>query len=199
MLWPLLPPDSYFICEDLADAREDAALAAVGAVDWANVNYGAAQWAMGWSDGADLSRFYAPMDGGRPSGSTVSYAESHDEERTAYKQQRWGAAGVKDSEEQQIRRLGSLAAFMIFSPGAHMIWRFEELGDAQPVKSASGDNDTSPRKSCWEMLDNPLRASLRDTPMPLFSNGVRTTRNTSPKKPRWTFRPNHRHGPPATP
>jgi 1,4-alpha-glucan branching enzyme len=156
-------PDSYFICEDLADAREDAALAAVGAVDWANVNYGAAQWAMGWSDGADLSRFYAPMDGGRPSGSTVSYAESHDEERTAYKQQRWGAAGVKDSEEQQIRRLGSLAAFMIFSPGAHMIWQFEELGDAQPVKSASGDNDTSPRKSCWELLDNPLRASLRDT------------------------------------
>lgn len=156
-------PEAYFICEDLATAEEDRGLAAFGAMDWANVNYASCQWAMGWSDGADLSRFYAPLDGYRPFGSTVSYAESHDEERMAYKQQRWGQEAVKRSEAQRLRRLGSVAAMMLMTPGTHMIWQFEELGDAQAVKNESGDNNTSPRASAWHLLDRPLNASLRAT------------------------------------
>lgn len=156
-------PGAIFICEDLATAQEDTGLAGFGAMDWANVNNAACQWAMGWSDGADLSRFYAPRDGGRPFGSTVSYAESHDEQRCAYKQQQWGVAAVKASEEQQMRRLGSIAAMMLMAPGAHMVWQFEELGDAQNVKQPDNDNDTSPRKSAWPLLDNPLHRALRDT------------------------------------
>lgn len=156
-------PGTYFICEDLAQAAEDKILFSLGAVDWANVNYGACQWAMGWKDGADLSRFSAVYDQGRPAGSTVSYAESHDEERCAYKQQQWGASGVKGSEEQQMRRLGSIAAMMLMTPGSHMIWQFEELGDAQPVKKADGNNNTDARKSCWGLLDDPLHAKLYDT------------------------------------
>lgn len=156
-------PGTYFICEDLAQAAEDKILFSLGAVDWANVNYGACQWAMGWKDGADLSRFSSLYDQGRPAGSTVSYAESHDEERCAYKQQQWGASGVKGNEEQQMRRLGSIAAMMLMTPGSHMIWQFEELGDAQPVKKADGNNNTDARKSCWGLLDDPLHAKLRDT------------------------------------
>lgn len=168
-------PDTYFICEDLADAQEDRGLAALGAMDWANINHGACQWAMGWSDKADLSRFYAPRDGGRPAGSTVSYAESHDEERTAYKQTQWGVAAVKNSPEQQVRRLATIAAFMLLSPGAHMIWQFEELGDRQPAKASDGSNNTSPRSPSWSLLDNPLNASLRDTYSRLL-----TLRNDNP-------------------
>lgn len=156
-------PGTYFICEDLAKAEEDKLLFSLGAVDWANINEGACQWAMGWKDRADLSRFSSLYDQGRQAGSTVSYAESHDEERCAYKQQQWGATGVKGNEEQQMRRLGSIAAMMLMTPGSHMIWQFEELGDAQPVKKADGNNNTDARKSCWGLLDNPLHAQLYDT------------------------------------
>lgn len=156
-------PDTYFICEDLATAEEDRGLASFGAMDWANINYAACQWAMGYSDGADLSRFYAPKDGDRPFGSTVSYAESHDEQRCAYKQQQWGVSAVKASAEMQMRRLGSIAAMMLMTPGSHMIWQFEELGDAQNVKQPSGDNDTSPRRTAWHLLDRKPNSDLRDT------------------------------------
>ncbi|MCM1028885.1 MAG: alpha-amylase family glycosyl hydrolase [Pseudoflavonifractor sp.] len=156
-------PSTYFICEDLADAREDELLASLGSTDWANVNYAACQFAMGYRDGADLSRFYAPMDGGRPFGSTLSYAESHDEERMAYKQLQWGVASVKSSPEVRARRLGSVAALMLLSPGPHMIWQFQELGDSQRVKLPSGDNDTSPRRPAWDLLGNPVNATLLDT------------------------------------
>lgn len=156
-------PLTYFICEDLADAREDELLLSLGSIDWANINHPACQFAMGYSDGADLARFYAPLDGGRPYGSTLSYAESHDEERMAYKQQKWAVNTVKSSPEMQMRRLGSVAAMMLMSPGPHMIWQFQELGDAQPVKKADGDNNTDPRRPAWDLLDNPANASLLDT------------------------------------
>ena len=168
-------PGTYFICEDLATVAEDKLLFSLGAVDWANVNNGACQWAMGWKDNADLSRFSATYDQGRPAGSTVSYAESHDEERCAYKQQQWGTTGVKGQEQQQMRRLGSIAAMMLMTPGSHMIWQFEELGDAQPVKKSNGDNNTDARKSCWGLLDNPLHAQLYDTYASLMS-----LRNSNP-------------------
>lgn len=170
-----LAPGTLFICEDLATAQEDTGLAAFGAMDWANVNNAACQWAMGWSDGADLNRFYAPLDGSRPFGSTVSYAESHDEQRCAYKQQQWGVTAVKNSLEQQMRRLGSVAALMLMSPGSHMVWQFEELGDAQNVKQPNNDNDTSPRRPAWALLDDPLHSALRDTYAALI-----TLRNGNP-------------------
>ncbi len=156
-------PLTYFICEDLADAREDELLHQLGSIDWANINNPACQFAMGYSDGADLARFYAPLDGNRPFGSTISYAESHDEERMAYKQQRWGVNAVKSSPATQMRRLGSVAAMMLMSPGPHMIWQFQELGDAQPVKKTDGDNNTDPRNPAWALIDDPDNASLLET------------------------------------
>ena len=43
----------------------------------------------------------------------------HDEERIAYKQSKFGAKGVKGDLEMSMRRLGSVAAQMLMSPGAH--------------------------------------------------------------------------------
>ena len=107
---------------------------------------------MGYSSDSDLSRFNSARDS-RPFASTVSYAESHDEERMGYKQAQWGAEGVKGNAEVSKRRIGSLHAQMILSPGAHMIWQFSELGNDQTTKNSSGNN-TDPKKVNWSVLED---------------------------------------------
>ena len=151
-------PDAYFINENLAGPQEENQMAEDGEINWANINNAACQFAMGFDSNSSLNRFYAPDDE-RTWGSTVSYAESHDEERMAYKQLRFGATGIKGNIPTSMRRLGSVAAQMLLTPGAHMIWQFQEFGADQTTKNNSG-NDTSPKKVVWSYLDNPNREGL---------------------------------------
>lgn len=155
-------PTAYFINENLAGAQEENEMAADGDLNWANVNEASCQFAMGWQSDSDLNRFYAPLDSRVP-WSTVSYAESHDEERMAHKQAQWGASGVKGDTEIMMRRLGSVAAQMLLTPGAHMIWQFQEFGADQTTKGADGGNDTSPKKVVWNYLDDRWHAGLRES------------------------------------
>lgn len=155
-------PDAYFINEDLAGAQEENEMGADGQLNWANINHGSCQFAMGYDTDASLNRFYAPDDS-RLWGSTVSYAESHDEERMAYKQAQWGTAGVKNNPEQSLRRLGSVGAQMLMTPGAHMIWQFSEFGADETTKDSGGGNNTSPKKVIWSYLDNPLNRGLMES------------------------------------
>lgn len=154
-------PDAYFINENLAGAQEENDMAADGEINWANINEASCQFAMGYDSNSSLDRFYAPLDS-RTWGSTVSYAESHDEERMAYKQAQWGASGVKGNTAMSMRRLGSVAAQMILTPGAHMIWQFQEFGADQTTKN-SGGNNTDPKTVIWSYLDNPDRDGLRQS------------------------------------
>lgn len=156
-------PDVIFINEHLATAEEENRLASDNDLNWANINNASCQFAMGYQSDSNMDRFYAPLDGGRINGSTVSYAESHDEERMAYKQQQWGVLAVKGNVSMSMRRLGSVAAMMLMSPGAHMIWQFQELGDAQSVKNADGSNNTGPRRDCWGLLNDPAHSALHET------------------------------------
>lgn len=151
-------PNAYCINENLATAKEENEMAADGEINWANINNSSCQFAMGYESDASLNRFYAPFDQ-RDWGSTISYAESHDEERMAYKQSQWGVDGVKGNLETSMRRLGSVGAQMLMAPGAHMIWQFQEFGADQTTKN-SGGNDTSPKKVIWSYLDNPDRNGL---------------------------------------
>lgn len=152
-------PDAYFINENLAGAQEENEMAADGDANWANINTESCQFAMGYSSNASLNRFYAPLDS-RTWGSTVSYAESHDEERMAYKQSRYGASGVKGNRAVSCRRLGSVAAQMLMTPGAHMIWQFQEFGADQSTKDSNGGNNTSPKRVIWNYLNDPDRNGL---------------------------------------
>ncbi|MCM1452508.1 MAG: alpha-amylase family glycosyl hydrolase [Clostridium sp.] len=154
-------PNAYSINEDLAGAEEENAMAANGQTNWANINEASCQFAMGYSSGSNLNRFYAPNDS-RTWGSTVSYAESHDEQRMAYKQDQWGAEGVKGDLEASMQRLGSVAAQMLLAPGAHMIWQFGELGNGTNTKNADGGNNTDPKPVLWSYLDVPARKGLYD-------------------------------------
>lgn len=72
--------DAIFINEDLATATEENQLAQDGDLNWANINNPSCQFAMGYQAESNMNSFYAPLDGGRTAGSTISYAESHDEE-----------------------------------------------------------------------------------------------------------------------
>lgn len=156
----LVNPDAYFINENLAGAQEENQMAEDGELNWANINHQSCQFAMGFDSDAALNRFYAPLDG-RTWGSTVSYAESHDEERMAYKQLMYGATGVKGNIPVSMRRLSSVAAQMILCPGAHMIWQFQEFGADQTTKN-NGGNDTGNKKVVWNYLDNPNRKGLME-------------------------------------
>lgn len=155
-------PDAYFINENLATPKEENAMAETGQLNWANINEAGCQFAMGYSSDSNLNRMYAPNDGGRLWGSTVSYLESHDEQRLAYKQDMWGVAGVKGDEANSMKRLGSAAAQMIMAPGAHMIWQFSELGNSQNTKNSNGGNNTDPKIVNWSLLDSPDRKGLYD-------------------------------------
>lgn len=154
-------PNAYFINENLAGAQEENEMAADGQINWANINNPACQFAMGYQQDSYCNRFYAPKDS-RTWGSTVSYCESHDEERVAYKQKTYGRNEVKNSTEVQMLRLGSLAAQMILAPGPHMIWQFGEIGADQTTKNTDGGNNTDPKTVIWSYLDNEYRKGLYD-------------------------------------
>lgn len=151
-------PDAYFINENLAGDKEENEMAADGELNWANVNNAACQYAMGFSDNSNLNRFNADRDS-RTWASTVSYAESHDEERMGFKQAQYGAEGVKGNHEVSKRRIGSMHAQMILSPGAHMIWQFSELGNEQTTKTSIGNN-TDPKIVNWSVLEDDDVAGL---------------------------------------
>ena len=186
-------PDAYFINENLAGAKEENEMAEDSEINWANINEASCQFAMGFNSNASLNRFYAPLDS-RTWGSTVSYAESHDEERMAYKQARYGATGIKGNIPVSTRRLGSVAAQMLLAPGAHMIWQFQEFGADQTTKKSDGGNNTDPKKVVWSYLDNADRAGLKqsyaelchirkDNPE-MFAEDVNTTINFND----WNYR-----------
>ena len=154
-------PNAYSINENLAGPEEENAMAANGQINWANINNASCQCAMGYSSESNCNRFYAP-DNSRSWGSTVSYAQRHDDQRMAYKQDQWGANGVKGDLDASMQRLGSVAAQMLLSPGAHMIWQFGELGNGTNTKDASGGNNTDPKPVYWDYLDVPARKGLYD-------------------------------------
>ncbi len=151
-------PSAYFINENLAEAKEENAMAAFGQLNWSNLNEQGCQFAMGYQDNSGLEGFYAP-NWNRTWGSTVSYLESHDEQRLAYKQKTWGVAAVKQTEVA-MKRLGSAAAQMLMAPGAHMIWQFSEMGNDQNTKNSNGGNNTDPKIVNWNLLNSPDRAGL---------------------------------------
>lgn len=183
-------PDAYFINEDLAGTEEENALAADGQLVWANINSPSTNFEEGVSGSADLNRFYAPLDDRRMWGSTVSYMESHDEERIAYAMANTTASSattIKKTDGLWQRRLGTVAAQMLMAPGPHMLWQFQEFGADQTTKSTDGGNDTSPKKVVWSYLDdeynNGLRQSyadlinIRNSNPEMFADSVSTTMN----------------------
>lgn len=156
-------PNGIHINENLAGAQEETAMGNDGQLCWANINDASCQFAMGWDDGNNnIMRFLSSKDS-RPWGSTVAYAESHDEQRMGYKCVAYGNGNVKTDAQLRNARLGALAVQMLMTPGPKMVWMFGELGDEQNAKNDNGDNNTDAKIVNWKWLEDADKLYLKDT------------------------------------
>ncbi len=175
-------PDGIHINEDLAQVQEETELGNDGMIQWANINRSSGRLVAGWNadesgidntlkGGAVPTAFLSTADSNRPWGSTISYAESHDEQRLGY----YADANAKNNtvRNARYRRLATVAVEMLLTPGPKMIWQFGELGDAQNTKSADGGNSTDPKTVVWNLLDDTQAKTLHDVYRTLLNTRLR--------------------------
>jgi len=167
-----LKPNAYMICEHLTDAKEEKELSNYGIMLWKNVNYAFCQSAMGWESGCGTNAIYYKSIS-YPQNNVVAYAESHDEERLAYKCKAYGNASashnVKDTETY-LKRLKGAAIILLSAPGPKMIWQFGEIGYDYSInynpstgKSDSDDGRTARKPLISNAMSDTDRKALYDT------------------------------------
>ncbi len=184
--------DAIVILEHLADNSEETILADYGILLWGNTNYAACEAAMGWGEeiegGGKKGDFswasYKARSWNRPS--LVAYNESHDEERVAFKTQKWGATPEIISLAGAMQRAAAVAVVQFSIPGPKMMWQFGEMGYDVELNGneSQGNGRLHPKPPHWEYLDVPERAALHDVYVkmidlrknnPIFTTGVFTT------------------------
>ncbi len=153
-------PNGIHINEHLAGQAEETKMGQDGQLLWGNFNHSFQQYAKGFGSNTD---FTAIQSNGRPWGTLLSYAESHDEERVAYAAKQSGNASVKGDEgkEALCHRLGAIGAQLLLTPGPKMIWQFGELGADQSTKKGN-DNNTSPKTVIWDRMNDPDYKAIFD-------------------------------------
>lgn len=165
-------PETYVILEHFCDDREETELSNDGMMVWRNLNNAYCQSAMGYKSDSDfLGLYYATSS--RPANSLVSYMESHDEERAAYKQVAYGFEYLKTDLDARMSQLSTNAAFFFTVPGPKMIWQFGELGYDISIDQ-NGRTGKKPVK--WDYLDVAERKQLHTTYSRLIA-----LRNTHPE------------------
>jgi 1,4-alpha-glucan branching enzyme len=128
-----LDPTFYVILEYFSVNKEESELTAQGMMTWTDLSTSAQQATMGYTSGPtwDLSGlFYDQYSFINPYG-LVAYFESHDDERTMFKNETYGnASGSYTTKDipTALKREEALAALLISSPGPKMLWEFEERG-----------------------------------------------------------------------
>ncbi len=152
--------DAYVILEHFADNREETELANAGMMVWRNMSQAYRHSAMGKSSESGFNGTYYKTSY-RPANSLVSYMESHDEERAAYKQnqEEEGNGILKTDLSAKMSQLGTNAAFFFTVPGPKMVWQFGEMGYDVNI-DYNGRTGKKPIK--WEYLDNAERKKLHD-------------------------------------
>lgn len=165
-------PHAVMICEHFCAEDEERDLGNHGIKLWRNVNNSACQAAIGYESDSSFKGMYTESTG-MPFGSIVSFMESHDEERMAYKQKAYAHASIKDNMDARMKRLGLNAAFCLLIPGPKMIWQFGELGyDFSINSNGEGklvdgeDHRTDVKPIRWDYYDaaeNPERVELYNT------------------------------------
>ena len=132
----IVPHDAYFILEHWGKDGQTPYINQ-GMLCWTGAGLANAycQLAMGYVTNDNIS------DANR--NGYVSYAESHDEERTFYKAKAYGAGGIKTNEEARLKRVPLVVGFLTLLNGPHMLWMNEELGYDYSINSAKGASDIS--------------------------------------------------------
>ncbi|HEY4323549.1 MAG TPA: alpha-amylase family glycosyl hydrolase [Mucilaginibacter sp.] len=128
-----IDPTFYVILEYFAANNEESVLANQGMMMWTNLSSSAEQATMGYATNPswDLSGLFYDGYGFTAPYNLVAYWESHDEERTMYKNEAYGnsSGGYSTMDiPTGLKREEMAVAFLMSSPGPKMIWQFEELG-----------------------------------------------------------------------
>jgi len=128
-----LDPTFYVILEMFSANQEETLYANQGMMMWTNLSGPAEQATMGYATNPswDISGLFYDGYGFTSPYGLVAYWESHDEERTMYKNETFGNISGNYSTKDiptGLKREEMAAAFLMSSPGPKMIWQFEELG-----------------------------------------------------------------------
>lgn len=160
-------PDACVIMEHFCDENEHEALAKTGMKVWRKQTESFYQSGMGYAENSGFRGL--ALNASMPYGGYVDFMESHDEERTGFKQTKWGSGTLKTDLNDRMKQLASNAAFFFTISGPKMIWQFEELGYDYSINSKSDGtegtegNRTDPKPVKWDYFDNAYRKGLYQT------------------------------------
>ena len=124
-------PNAYVILEHWCDNSEEEQLADYGIMLWGNVTHGYQQALMGFPNASNISSgIYSNRGWALPH--LVSYAESHDEERTMFEALTYGNNTSSTHNARNLYtalgRAQALGVIFLTQPGPRMLWQFQELG-----------------------------------------------------------------------
>ena len=160
-------PTLYPILEHFPIDSEAKALSDYGFMLWGNMNGSYNEATMGYVLNSDLTRGYY-KERGFTSPNLVTYMESHDEERLAFKNKTYGNStstySTKDFATSMARN-GEAAAFFFTVPGPKIVWQFGELGYDYPINfcpngSVKPDCRTADKPIKWDYENVPERRAL---------------------------------------
>ena len=160
-------PDSYVILEHWGEFEENTYVQS-GMHPWKKMNGAYITCAEG-NGASDFSGAYPYFDGYGGTG-WVTFMESHDEERVAYKQLKYGYGVVKTSHEARMKNLALNAVCFLCAPGPKMIWQMGELGydynkwckpDGTDM-TGTGEYETSRKPVKWDYYEDKDRRALYD-------------------------------------
>lgn len=162
-----ISPNAYMILEHLGVDQEEATLANMGMLLWGKMTDQYNEASMGYTgSSSNFDRAFHTTRwssfGGNNTPHLMAYAESHDEERLAFKNVKFGNSGPSHNTKSlsvYARRMQSVAAFLFTTPGPKMMWQFGELSYDSSINMCEnftiGDCRTAPKPPAWAM-PNPL-------------------------------------------
>lgn len=124
-------PSMICILEHFADNSEETVLANYGMLPWGNGTHDYNEVSMGW--GADIAWATSYKARNWQTANLVTFIESHDEERTNYKNITYGATNTATGYNVKtlataLKRQEMIAALFFSVPGPKMVYEFGELG-----------------------------------------------------------------------
>lgn len=162
--------DSYIILEHWGNDYEESQYVRDGMHPWKKMNENYCEAAMGYGAKADLSGTHKYLDNTWGATGWVTFMESHDEERMAYKQEKYGHSSIKDNLKKSMQNLALNAVCFLSVPGPKMIWQMGELGynynkwcSSEGVDyTGSQEHETDRKPVKWDYLNVPERKAVYD-------------------------------------
>jgi 1,4-alpha-glucan branching enzyme len=154
------PNNFYVILEHFAADNEEKELSEQGMMLWNNVNGPMNEATMGYVGTSDFSRAFFGTHNFASGDNLVTYMQSHDEERTMFKNLSYGnSAGGYNIKTlaTALKREEQAAAFLFAVPGPKMIWQFQELGYGVSIEQ---NGRTGEKPLHWEYFQQADRRAL---------------------------------------